>query len=149
MALATAVTLSGCGMVKDQLGVDNNGPDEISKDDPRVTELNERVKSYWSSLADGEATEAFRFLSRRCQDERMETSQSLLASYEQRQINKMAFLRKSGSEIIDSMTTSIDSINSANNRATISMDSPLDGISMTDMEWTRSDVDNKLSLIHI
>lgn len=142
LTLASTLALSACG-IKESLGVDGEPRQEIDKSDERVIELNERAKSYWHALSEGDSVAAFDFLSTRCKDERIATSEVMLSSYEQRHINKMAYTRHTTDELINSLDTSITSISSGNQRARVSLNSSIEGISMSDLRWQRSDVDNK------
>ena len=68
LTLASTLALSACG-IKESLGVDGEPRQEIDKSDERVIELNERAKSYWHALSEGDSVAAFDLLStsERCQ----------------------------------------------------------------------------------
>lgn len=142
LALSSVLALSACG-IKEKLGVEGEVSQEVDKSDERAIELNERAKSYWHALSEGDSRAAFDFLSTRCKDERIATSEVMLSAYEQRHINKMAYTRHTTDELINSMETTINSISSGNQRAKVSLNSSIDGISMKNLRWQRSDVDNK------
>lgn len=139
LVLAVPLALSSCSLAGSS---DDASSDGVDKQRGDVQTLNARAKAYWRALAEGDSQEAFDFLTKRCKDTRIEHTKTMVTSYEQRQINKMAFLEKTTDELIASMETSIESINNGNNRAKVSFNSSFEDISMPNLKFERSDSDN-------
>lgn len=133
-AVGVGASLAGCSF----FDVGEDEPED--KNDVTVSNANERAKGWWKALANGDAQGAFEYLSTGCQDWRIENSNELLTSYEQRIINGMAASSKSTDEIIGAMETTVEDLDDSKTVARISMTVDLDTIeNFPALRWERSD----------
>lgn len=140
---ALSLLLTGCEMPWSSEGVEA-APTTVDPQSNGASSLNNRATEYFRAVASGDVSAAFDFFTERCKIDRVEGTPTgrPVFDYEQRWVNKMAYLEKTTDEIV--AETKIEIVNLAGQTgARVNFNSDLTGISFMNSKWARNEQDNK------